>query len=706
MYYSKPIYDVYGRYYVICDYGLAHKASSFMLVEYPTIQFLSKLKVSNTFWRDVLTKYGFGSRLFFMNENEVIQNIYYLLEHRRLRIYVLPPMLMEYKNSTQLTFRHNQNHQTYQFSYIPLSYKGSFHQHEKFENNEEARAFIQTLEISSPQFLALNKLFTPTQVGVELLAEDEILKALSEALVDGNVLVTPQTFVGPPLIDSSKTEGETSFGGRRKRSETVTVRTANGDESESKEKVEKPLCQRNSITVSCSHGRSVTLDANVSHMPTLDVVATSVSGKKPEKMTIISDITDICDDHKHGHISVSRDDLNVKLVDSGKKSEFEFYGENLNIRNNPVKYAWLPNIKPQSCEIYPGKSCDDSKRNKMGRGIVVNVYPNVAWDWGVTFGYGTDEHTLTENDNRKGSYKKALSNKRFSLTGAVKLTQDNETFELNSEFKEAVESTVKQIDAITNLVDGVIGHFDEGRKPKVTITWPNISLNLKTEITEGKDNYRTVGFDFGISSPTFLGLAVEVDILPVIAKPLDGGVISKWLIEEAQASLKKGVGNKDGLAYLEGDVSVIMKGEGSLGFEVHFQGDFSNNTNRIEKVSGKPVTGKIEFSAEGKVELKGHLLKVKVELVAGVGIKSGITLGMEIDSDEKGYYWKPEAIFNGVRVYITKYVKTKSDTGSTSKPSKLKKRRTTPNLKENKTKEYVWISEEKLETAKRYFIEY
>jgi len=116
------------------------------------------------------------------------------------------------------------------------------------------------------------------------------------------------------------------------------------------------------------------------------------------------------------------------------------------------------------------------------------------------------------------------------------------------------------------------------------------------------------------------------------------------------------------------------------------------------------VEGKIEFSAEGKVDVKGHLLKIKVELVAGIGIKSGITLGLEIDSDDAGYYWQPSARFNGVKVYITKYVKVEEDLGGEDTDVSWGAENA-PNLTAKKTKEYVWIEEKKLSTSKHYFIE-
>ena len=79
--------------------------------------------------------------------------------------------------------------------------------------------------------------------------------------------------------------------------------------------------------------------------------------------------------------------------------------------------------------------------------------------------------------------------------------------------------------------------------------------------------------------------------------------------------------------------------------------------------------------------------------MAGIGIKFGITLGLEIDSDDTGYYWQPNARFNGVRVYITKYVKVEEDVGGDD--GSLLKIGNAPNLIAKKTKEYVWIEEKK-----------
>ena len=319
-----------------------------------------------------------------------------------------------------------------------------------------------------------------------------------------------------------------------------------------------PRCQRNSLTVSCQHGQSITLNPDTKHMPGLDIVASSKAGKQADTITIESDITDICPGHTPNHISIGGEMIQVNHTEPGKTSTINVYAETLNIRSNPVKYAWLPRIKPKTYPIYPGATCDNSKLKDAGKGIQLNVYPKVVWDWDIALGYGKDQHSLEENENSKGTYKKALSQKRFNIDGHIKLTQDNETFELSSQFKKAVESTTQQIEAVTHLVDGVISRFDEGKNPKVTVTWPNLKLNLKTALAEGQDHYRTIDFDFGISAAPFFGLGVEVDILPVLAKPLDGGVISKWLIEEAQASLKKGIGHEKGLYSLKGDVSVIV----------------------------------------------------------------------------------------------------------------------------------------------------
>ena len=197
-------------------------------------------------------------------------------------------------------------------------------------------------------------------------------------------------------------------------------------------------------------------------------------------------------------------------------------------------------------------------------------------------------------------------------------------------------------------------------------------------------------------------MEVKVDILPVLAKPLDGGIISKWLIEEAQASLKEGIGNENGIYSLKGEVSIILTGKAELGCNAHFKGDITNNNNRIEKVSGQPVEGKIEFSAEGIINVKGHLLKIKVELVAGIGIKSGITLSVDIDKDDKGYYWQPQAKFDGIKAYITKSVKGEEDAGGGDRRSSRRQGKTM--VKE--VDEYVWIKEKKLDTSKHYFIEY
>jgi len=706
MLHPKTIRDVYGQLYVVCWSTQQSWFGANTSVKFMGLDFLRRLNTPQDFWRKFLAERNTISHLTFMRDEDVIHEISSLLKRGAIKVFRVPAQAINQKTAQQRTFKSADDNKNYQFSYLPSALTGSHHRQIRFQNVNAARKFIGELSITPLQLSTLcDILALPTATTqAQLTAHEGLTNALSEALADGNIIVKHRPLVGPPTIEAKRqSNNESSHSKKAKRSnESTATYVAPVVVNEKAEEV--PLCQRQSLIVSCSHGRSVTLEQDVKHMPTLEVVASSSKGKKSDRITLTSEIGDVCNDHKHGHISVSSDDVNVTLIESGKTSAFDAISQNLNIRENPVKYAWLPSIKPKTCTIYPGKTCDESKMENVGRGVVLNVYPKLAWEWKVSLGYGKNAYKF--NEETEGSYKKSISSKRFDITGSVKLTQDNETFELNSEFKKAIDSTVQQIDAITSLVDGIVGRFDEGKKPKVTITWPNLNLSLKTELAEGKDNYRTIAFDFGISAAPFFGLNVEVDILPVIAKPLDGGIISKWLIEEAQASLKKGIGNEDGLAYLEGDVSVVMTGQGSLGFETHFKGDFSNNNSNIEKVTGKPASGKIEFKAEGKVNIKGHLLKVKVELVAGIGIKSGITLEVLIDKDEKGYYWKPEAKFSGVKAYITKYIKAKMEIEGGNEYDLLEDEEITPNMTVKETKEYVWIDEKTLETDKHYFIEY
>ncbi len=586
-----------------------------------------------------------------------------------------------------------------------------------FASQEQAVEFLTELKMDDAQ---RNDLATAMKIPAANQSPDTHIAAMAVALMENQfvIITSPPKITPRPKnsVENAPVESTADMppslgphdepGGIYARTSSVIAAGAAVAAAPLQDTDTPPLCQRNSLTVSCQHGQSVILGPDTKHMPSLDIIASSKAGKQADTITIKSDITDICPSHTSNHISIGGEMIQVNHTEPGKTSTITAYAESLNIRSNPIKYAWLPRIKPKTYPIYPGTTCDNSKLKDAGKGIQLNVYPKVAWDWEVAFGYGKDQHSLEENENSKGAYKKALSQKRFSIDGHIKLTQDNDTFELSSQFKQAVESSAQQIEAVTKLVDGVISRFDEGKEPKVTITWPNLKLKLKTELAEGKDHYRSVAFDFGVSAAPFFGLNVEVDILPVLAKPLDGGIISKWLIEKAQASIKKGMGNEDGLYFLKGEVSVIMKGSGTLACDAHFKGDFSNNSNRIEKVSGKPVEGKVEFSAEGKVDVKGHLLKVKVELVAGVGIKSGITLGMEIDSDDTGYYWQPQARFNGVKVYISKYVKVEEESGDGDEEFSMGQIVNPPNMTVKEIDEHVWIEEKPLTTNKHYFIEY
>ncbi|MCF6325160.1 MAG: hypothetical protein L3J89_12705 [Gammaproteobacteria bacterium] len=579
---------------------------------------------------------------------------------------------------------------------------------------QQVNDFIKQLNLTDRQ---LNNILKSLGLGTGLAAS-AATAALAQAVARDQVVVVarpPAKLIKPPPPNIEPvTEGLTlseminrpiPLGPHETSRGIAAAAAAAAIIAQKSEAAEKPRCQRNSLTVSCEHGHRVTLGPDTKAMPSLDIIASTKANKKPDRITITSDITEICPSHKLGHVRIGGEAVTVWHTQTGKTTTFKAYAEPLNIQRNPVKYAWLPNIKPETYPIYPGTTCDGSKLNDAAKGILLNVYPQVAWDWSVDVGYGTDEVVIESSENDKSAYQTALKRKRFSIDGTVKLIQDGETTELNSQFKQAVESTRQQINRVTDLVEQVISTFDEGDKPSVKITWPNLKLNLKTALAEGKNHQRVVDFDFGISAAPFFGIDCSVDIFPILIGPLAGGLVGQKLLKEVLASLEKGVGNEESIASLKGTVSVIMSGKGTLNCDAHFQGDFSENNNRIEKVSGKAIETKIEFSAEGKVDIRGHLLVIKVELVAGIGIKSGITLDLQIDSDGKGYYWQPNVKFNGVKVYITKYVKVKRDSGGgddvSSRGAGTGSQQT---IKE--VKEHIWIDESKLETQKHYFIEY
>ncbi len=705
-----PIRSKFGQSYLLCRTLLDKQFQKRAAVRRVDAVFLRDLQASPEFWQQILLQYGTGLSAHMLSDMDIMEHVSDLFQYRTLHLYPLPAQALESKN-THRVFQHTGNYQTYQFSYLPLPNKARLHKPTAFKGICEAEEFIAALGLSSGNVASLCADFGLSDNGFagsgfsgnNLISQVSQKNTLTKALLNGDIFASLKPIISLPRPENNADAGlDEGIANKKETPDSTTNAVVTP--------VEDRLCQRNALTISCSHGKSVTLDASIKYTPTLEIVASSLNGKSPDKIQLSSDITDICEQHKHGHVTVSCDEIKASIIERGKITTFNAFAPNLNIRYNPIKYAWLPAIKPKIYTIYLGETCDDSLLAGAGKNITLHAYPKIAWDWGVNIGYGKDEYTLNENNKNKGQYQQKLTSKRFSISGHVKLTQDDQPpVELNNEFKQAIAGTVNQIESITALVDSVIGEFDQGKNPKVTVTWPNLNLNLKTEITEGSGkqaNYRTIGFDFGISAAPFFGLDVEVDILPIIAKPLDGGAISKWLIEEAQATIKKGMGNKDGLAYLQGEVSIIMKGTGALGFETHFKGDFSNSLSAkngtIKKITGKPVTGKIEFSAEGKIDVKGHVLQVKVELVAGVGIKSGINLGIVVDCDEKGYYWQPEVAFTGLKVFVTKYVKVNvSMEGKTGWGKKSK-----PKITTQRKKEYVWIKESTLQTQPHYFIEY
>ena len=666
-------------------------------------QFVSKLRISDERWPQILRQANGAPANRQLSAPEYHRAIAGLMASGTIKVYKL-----DHLNGAgrQAAYPAITTQQSEQYRFVPVSavLAGEVRETQSFQQGgQQAQDFIAQLDLNDAQLTSiLASLGLPASAGSA---------ALAQAMVEGKVVVAraPVPQVKTDGADS-ESAADTASGETSAKSATLGPHEAGGAAAAaaSLDAAEKedapPLCQRNSLTVSCGHGHSVTLDPGTKHMPSLDVVASAKAKNKPDTITITSDITDICPGHTVEHIKIGGEAIEISHTEAGKTGTIKAFAETLDIRLNPIKYAWLPRIKPKTYPIYPGTTCDGRKLKDAGKGILLNVYPDVAWDWSVALGYGKDSVSIESSETDKNAYQTALKRKRFSIDGKVKLIQDGKSIEFDNQFKKAVDSTSQQINRITGLVENVVGRFDEGEKPKVDVTWPNLKLNLKTALAEGNDHHRNVTFDFGISAAPFFGLKCSVDILPIIAAPLGGGFVGKKLIEEAMARVKEGVGSEEGIASLKGTVSIVMSGSGSLNCDAHFKGDFSDDNNRIDKVSGTPVETKIEFSAEGKVDIRGHLFTVKVELVAGIGIKSGITLDLQIDSDDTGYYWQPNAKFNGVKVYITKYVKTEENSGENDSSGRFGGGGSKKTIKE--VSDHVWIDEKKLDTQKHYFIEY
>ena len=325
--------------------------------------------------------------------------------------------------------------------------------HEICKNEEKLNIIAHELSIQLPATASVNK--------------SEIADAISQELVSGSiVIIVDKTSSSPPT--TKETLNKSDIGSR-----TTGLGAGSSVTSETKAEDKEHLCTLNKMTLSCKHGRSVTLDPakaidpKTGNAKAVYLSVTSASKSSPQKdhevLTAKIDITDKCGSHVKAPYSISSD--SVQLVNENFGNVIKFYspGEELNLTTEFHKYIWLPSIKPQSYKVYPPSFCNMSKFDGKAKSIKVNVYPDIKWDIGLDIGFGQIKASDSSPSDKKAAANNVIERKIeqevFSISGKAKCTHGHDTIEFVSKFNNKFDAIKNEITGQNALLSKIFGKF-------------------------------------------------------------------------------------------------------------------------------------------------------------------------------------------------------------------------------------------------------
>jgi len=498
---------------------------------------------------------------------------------------------------------------------------------------------------------------------------------------------------------------------------TTAVDEATPEDGQEEEPEEVPVkCQYKKLTLTCRHGNTVTLDSAKPPMegealPTLQIVSSQNEDLKDANgkpifdiLKLDADIENVCDAHKTNFITIG--DTDAKLIGSqtnGKLAKFKSPSKKIKIGKSLLKYLWLPNVEADGVKTYKVcavQSCDFSQFKGKGKCIRVEVFPYMKWSLKFDVNLGSISNDYIPNTTPN----------KMAFSGSLTLLQDNtkpDSFTLDYKNKlEVFEDTLNDFKKI--IYENIFDQISEGQSLEIKADLPKIALTYDSQFKEKPGTNLVVRtHEFSFQAAPFFKVNVSVNILPFIINSL-GGWWTK-LLDTFFGWARQKYGDKDGIAHIEGGITLKISVEGEVGAKFSHSQD---ENLKITKV-GEPVTSKITIKGEGEASIDGHIYVIKLKVVVKVGVESSIDVGLSLGEDVGAPYISLDFMFNGIKVYLEKEIQGKLEKqtkGFANKSNKFHRSNESDSAAEVNVKEVkrseprVWLNMSKKHQLKYYLV--
>jgi len=606
-------------------------------------QFVRTLNLPTAHWRSLT---HFGSTLNYAGWRSsnpwasIEQYIARCLVRGDIQAYKVKAVSPSSSGETKSVFK-NQFGTSYHFMPASSALFGNTSNAESASDKTAALALISQLNLTKPELIELTKSLDLPSGGDYAQLND----VLSEAIMNSEVLVCSQE----PFLKTSPDQGAPSEPATDTSADNTphpeASPAAGNNQDQNQDQEEEVVCKLTKLTVTCAHGgRRKEITRNSVANQTLEVVASETAARGFDKIKATVQIDAPCGSHPTASSSIM-----PKPAKTVKGSLENVYHLACAPVTNPLKFLWLPSLKPKTYKI-AASACERFK----SASINVDVYPKVKWD--IQVGYSLAKKSQADgamSEDRTNASSNVPADNSGGFKGHVVFSYDEDKRKLTAEYKKGIDAVLKRLEWIRDKVDTFLNKMSEYGPIKLEVFWPELSINYTTGLSEDKTTpYVVTTYDLSINANPLIGLKGSFDAFPVILNAVRttgaGAPIAAVL-----DALMKGVGNDESFVSLEADIKLVF----SIASKVSVSFKSSGNNGRSNGKTRSEQAIAMDIQLEGLIGVKGHVWIIKYEKNYRAGIKTGFVGKAIIEKDSKGFFWYSQFTFNGITIYFTKYEK-------------------------------------------------
>ncbi|TQV85883.1 hypothetical protein [Aliikangiella coralliicola] len=653
--------------------------------DFATLHFVQNLNVMTGFWHQLASScLGFGYEGWRNAHpwSAIEEYIAYCLINGHIQVFSIKADDVFHPSSSERQFKTPYGI-SYQFIPAANTLISSPSETKSFNSVADANTFIENLNLSDKQLSELEEsLDLPehsTGANAGGFAYTESPKQnLSNALVNGDIIIAVEEEANKPASKDNFVETKTTPVDLGPHATEATSETAAEEQ-----KQEEPVCKLTKFTVSCAHdGRKQEVIEKTAGILSLDVVASETAKRGFEKIKAKLEVDSACSTHTSSSSTIHP--APAKTVKGSLENTYHLSCEPV---TNPLRYLWLPSIKPSTYKI-AASACE----RYSPASVEVNVFPKVKWNANIAYSFGGKESKREANST--GVVSNEHSSKAGKFSGKMEFFYDEEKRDLTLEYKNGIDDILQRLNYVRRKVDRFLTYMGDDAPLKLEIFWPNLGIKYETELKEDKSSPEVVSsYDLSLSADPLIGMKGSIDVFPVLLKAVKTHPAGRPIASVLEAALK-GVGSDKSVASLKADIQLVFSIESKV--TINFSTSGENGKDNASCKSEQAIA--MEFKFEGVVGAKGHIWVIKFEKSYKAGIKTGFVGKIIIERDDVGYYWYSRFLFNGLIVYFTKYEKLeKSVTGGNPMAKALGK--VPDQAEESTTTEFTWIEPDADEEA-------